>query len=60
MVGLSRLLFAARINKRKQEKPMTWLDWYNSLAQPRWTPASATIDLIWQILFQITAMNWRK
>jgi benzodiazapine receptor len=29
---------------------MNWLDWYNSLAKPSWTPAPATIGLIWQIL----------
>jgi tryptophan-rich sensory protein len=32
---------------------MTWLDWYNSLAKPEWTPAPATIGLIWQILYPI-------
>lgn len=30
---------------------MTWLDWYNSLDKPSWTPAPATIGLIWQILY---------
>ena len=32
---------------------MTWLDWYNSLIKPNWTPAPATIGLIWQILYPI-------
>jgi benzodiazapine receptor len=32
---------------------MSWLDWYNSLAKPGWTPAPATIGLIWQILYPI-------
>lgn len=32
---------------------MSWLDWYNSLAKPQWTPAPATIGLIWQILYPI-------
>jgi translocator protein len=32
---------------------MNWLDWYNSLAKPGWTPAPATIGLIWNILYPI-------
>ena len=32
---------------------MTWLEWYDSLAKPGWTPAPATIGLIWQILYPI-------
>jgi len=30
---------------------MPWMDWYNALAKPSWTPAPATIGLIWTILF---------
>jgi benzodiazapine receptor len=29
---------------------MTWMEWYDSLAKPSWTPAPATISLIWTIL----------
>ncbi len=32
---------------------MTWIDWYNSLEKPSWTPAPATIGMIWQILYPI-------
>ncbi len=32
---------------------MDWMTWYNSLAKPTWTPAPATIGLIWQILYPI-------
>lgn len=32
---------------------MDWLAWYNSLAKPSWTPAPATIGLIWQVLYPI-------
>ena len=32
---------------------MTWMEWYNSLAKPSWTPAPGTIGLIWQILYPI-------
>ena len=24
-----------------------WIDWYQSLAKPEWTPAPRTIGLIW-------------
>ena len=30
-----------------------WIDWYQSLAKPSWTPAPRTIGLIWQILYPI-------
>lgn len=36
-----------------EESEMTWIDWYNSLAKPSWTPAPATIGLVWQILYPI-------
>jgi hypothetical protein len=32
---------------------MSWRDWYDSLAKPSWTPAPATIGLIWWILYPI-------
>ena len=32
---------------------MLWMDWYNSLAKPSWTPSPAIIGLIWQILYPI-------
>lgn len=32
---------------------MNWLEWYDSLAKPSWTPAPATIGLIWQILYPV-------
>jgi translocator protein len=37
---------------------MTWMDWYNSLAKPDWTPAPATIGLIWQILYPIILVTF--
>ncbi len=32
---------------------MTWIEWYNSLVKPSWTPAPATIGFIWQILYPV-------
>jgi benzodiazapine receptor len=37
---------------------MPWLEWYNSLAKPSWTPAPATIGLIWQILYPIIVVSF--
>lgn len=37
---------------------MNWIDWYNSLAKPEWTPAPATIGLIWQILYPIILVSF--
>ena len=32
---------------------MTWIEWYDSLAKPSWTPAPGTISLIWMILYPV-------
>lgn len=37
---------------------MPWIDWYNSLAKPSWTPAPGTIGLIWQILYPVIVMTF--
>ena len=37
---------------------MNWLDWYYSLARPSWTPAPATIGLIWRILYPIIIVSF--
>lgn len=37
---------------------MSWFDWYNSLIKPSWTPAPATIGLIWQILYPIILISF--
>ena len=37
---------------------MTWMEWYNSLAKPTWTPAPATISLIWMILYPIILISF--
>ncbi|CAN5170888.1 tryptophan-rich sensory protein [soil metagenome] len=37
---------------------MTWIEWYNSLVKPSWTPAPATIALIWQILYPVIVVSF--
>lgn len=32
---------------------MSWIEWYESLIKPSWTPEPATIGLMWQILYPI-------
>ncbi|AWM39347.1 TspO/MBR family protein [Gemmata obscuriglobus] len=37
---------------------MNWIDWYDSLAKPWWTPAPATIRLIWGCLYPIILVSF--
>src|SRR5476649_1353795 len=37
---------------------MTWMEWYDSLAKPTWTPAPSTISLIWMILYPIILISF--
>lgn len=37
---------------------MDWMTWYNTLAKPGWTPAPATIGLIWQILYPVILVSF--
>ncbi len=37
---------------------MDWKVWYDGLVKPSWTPAPATIGLIWQILYPIILVSF--
>jgi translocator protein len=37
---------------------MSWMEWYQSLEKPTWTPAPATIGLIWQLLYPIILLTF--
>ncbi|MDH5760349.1 MAG: tryptophan-rich sensory protein [Gemmatimonadota bacterium] len=37
---------------------MTFMDWYNSLAKPAWTPEPAFIGLMWQIIYPIIILTF--
>ena len=37
---------------------MTWMEWYDSLAKPAWTPSPSTISLIWMILYPIILVSF--
>ena len=37
---------------------MSWMEWYDSLLKPSWTPEPATIGLIWQILYAIIIVTF--
>jgi tryptophan-rich sensory protein len=37
---------------------MTWIEWYDSLAKPSWTPAPSTISLIWMVLYPVIVASF--
>jgi tryptophan-rich sensory protein len=37
---------------------MPWIEWYNSLAKPPWTPAPSTISLIWALLYPVILVSF--
>lgn len=37
---------------------MMWMEWYDSLAKPSWTPAPATISLIWMLLYPVILVSF--
>lgn len=37
---------------------MSWIQWYESLGKPSWTPEPSTIGMIWQILYPIIAVTF--
>ena len=37
---------------------MTWMEWYDTLTKPLWTPSPATIGLIWTILYPVIAVSF--
>lgn len=37
---------------------MNWLDWYNALDKPSWTPTPSTISLIWMILYPVILVSF--
>jgi benzodiazapine receptor len=41
-----------------KDSPMSWMEWYDSLWKPSWTPAPSTIGLIWTILYPIIAVSF--
>jgi benzodiazapine receptor len=37
---------------------MTWIEWYDSLTKPSWTPAPSTISLIWMLLYPVILISF--
>ena len=37
---------------------MPWIEWYDNLAKPSWTPSPSTIGLIWTILYPIIFISF--
>ncbi|MES2467117.1 MAG: TspO/MBR family protein [Verrucomicrobiota bacterium] len=36
---------------------MTWIEWYNSLEKPSWTPSPAVIGQIWGMLYPVLFLS---
>lgn len=49
---------AANNSSRVGLPQMEWMEWYQSLEKPSWTPAPSTIGLIWSILYPIIAVSF--
>jgi translocator protein len=37
---------------------MPWIEWYNALVKPSWTPAPGTIGTIWSILYPVIVVSF--
>jgi translocator protein len=37
---------------------MSWMEWYNSLVKPSWTPDPSTISLIWMVLYPVIPVSF--
>ncbi len=37
---------------------MPWMEWYDSLVKPSWTPAPSTISLIWTLLYPVILVSF--
>ena len=37
---------------------MTWMEWYDLLVKPSWTPAPSTISLIWTLLYPVILVSF--
>lgn len=37
---------------------MKWIDWYDTLEKPTWTPAPAAISLIWLFLYPVILVSF--
>jgi tryptophan-rich sensory protein len=37
---------------------MTWMEWYNGLAKPEWTPSPSTIKTVWAVLYPVIAVSF--
>lgn len=35
-----------------------WIEWYDNLAKPSWTPSPSTISLIWMILYPVILVSF--
>src|SRR5436853_2833571 len=53
------LVYCGMITSYLRETTMTWIEWYDNLAKPCWTPAPSTISLIWTLLYPVIVISFR-
>ena len=49
--------FVITWKNRGDSMEATWLQWYEGLQKPGWTPEPVTIGLIWQVLYPLIAFS---
>ena len=37
---------------------MAWMEWYDNLAKPSWTPSPSTIGLNWTLLYPVIVISF--
>lgn len=58
MTRVFYLYLCSGLERLGVESQANWMDWYNALAKPEWTPRPATIGLIWSILYPVIAVSF--
>ena len=45
-------------HSKRRRFNVPWIDWYDNLAKPSWTPSPSVISLIWMILYPIILVSF--
>lgn len=46
------------VTRTRRSEGLTFMEWYNSLAKPSWTPEPAFIGFMWQIIYPIIVVTF--
>ena len=50
--------FGDRQTADERNMAMPWIEWYDSLVKPSWTPPPSTISLIWTMLYPLILVSF--